>query len=70
MLTNSSFFKYCASIFNIMCGSWAFHSAKLYLIIAGNKNIYTFHYLHTVWKVNIFLGETQNGMKNAFSVSQ
>ena len=40
MLTNSSFFKYCASIFNIMCGSWAFHSAKLYLIIAGNKNIY------------------------------
>ena len=37
MPTNSSFFKRCTSIFNIMSGSWVFHSAEFYLIRAGNK---------------------------------
>ena len=37
MLTNSSFFKCCTSIFNIMCCSWAFHSAYFYLIRARKK---------------------------------
>ena len=37
MPANSSFFKCCTSIFNIMSGSWVFHSAEFYLIRAGNK---------------------------------
>ena len=63
MLTNCSFFQCCSLIFNIMCCSWAFHSAFFYLIRAGKKN--------TSWKVHIFLCETQNGVKNAiFSLKQ
>ena len=50
-----------------MCYSWGFHSAYSYLIRARKK--YTC-YLYTLWKVHIFLGETQNGMKNLFSFSQ
>ena len=34
------FFQCCTSTVNIMCGSWAFHSPVLYIIRAGNKNIY------------------------------
>ena len=44
-----------------MCGSWAFHSAEFYLIRAGSEKL---------WRVNISLCETQNGMKNSLSVSQ
>ena len=33
------------------------------------EKIYTSCYLHALWKVHIFLGETQNGMKDWFCLS-
>ena len=68
MLTNSSFFNGCTSIFNIIHGSWAFDFTDFCLIRAGNKKIICFLYL--LWKVHVFLGETQNGMKNSLSASE
>ena len=49
-----------------MCYSWDFHSAYSYLIRAGKKYAC---YLYTLWKVHIFLGETQNGMKKTCFLS-
>ena len=60
---NKQFTFFSASIFN-MCCPRAFHSAYFYLIRAG-KNIPLYICIH----VHVFLGETQNGMKNLFSVS-
>ena len=48
-----------------------------YFSVYGDQqrnNIYLQHciccYLYTLWKINIFLGETQSDVKNLFSISQ
>ena len=50
------FYKFCTSIFNIVCGPWPFHSAEFFVIRAGNKKWSTF-YLYILWKVNILIKE-------------
>ena len=48
MLTKVNFFKCCTSIFNIMCGSWAFHSVEFYLGRVENEKQYTLLFAYIV----------------------